>query len=236
LTSLIRKLYRFIDGKFPVAGVLLKRLYSRRRVNSIKKRITGSENLIVYSKAYLNSVLFDINGSGNRIEIEEGSRLNNVVFYIRGNNHSVKISENCIFNRGGTIWIEDSDCMLTIGENSSFEDVHLALTEPWSKITIGRDCLFANDIDVRTGDSHSILSQETNKRINFAEDVIIGNHVWVAAHVILLKGTHIPENSIIATGSVVTKQFEKEGIIIGGNPAKQLKEGITWTKERIFDN
>ena len=36
-------------------------------------------------------------------------------------------------------------------------DVHIAVTEPGSKVQIGKECMFANDIDIRTGDSHSIL-------------------------------------------------------------------------------
>ena len=235
MNSLIKKLYQFIDGNFPAVGRLLRRAYALGRINTVKKRIAGSGNWIVYDGAFLKSVLFDIQGKGNRIEIEKGARLNNVVFYVRGDNHTIRISENCVFNRGGMIWCEDSNCALTIGKNSTFEDVHLALTEPFSRITIGRDCMFANDIDVRTGDSHSIILEETNKRINPAENVLIGDRVWVAAHVILLKGTHMADDSVVATGSVVTRQFEKPGIVVGGNPAKQLREGIRWVRERILD-
>jgi acetyltransferase-like isoleucine patch superfamily enzyme len=94
--------------------------------------------------------------------------------------------------------------------------------------------MFAYDIDVRTGDSHSIISQSSNERINYAKDIFIGDHVWIAAHSILLKGSSISENSVVATGSVVTQAFEKKGIIIGGNPATQIKEGITWSRKRIY--
>jgi acetyltransferase-like isoleucine patch superfamily enzyme len=184
--------------------------------------------------AILSSVEFDIHGNDNKILIREDCVLNNVRFYIRGNNHSILIDKDCRFNRGGNIWFEDNDCSLFIGEKSTFENVHLALTEPHSQIKIGRDCMFADDIDVRTGDSHLIISQENNERINYAEDILIGDHVWVAAHTILLKGSSISENSVVATGSVVTRRFETKGIIIGGNPSKQIREGITWSRERIY--
>jgi len=112
--------------------------------------------------------------------------------------------------------VEDSDCLLTIGEKSTFEDVHFALTEPNSRMKIGRDCMFATDVDIRTGDSHSIISQESNQRVNYAEDVFIGDHVWIGARSIVLKGSSISDNSIVGTGSVVNKRFEMPGIIIGG--------------------
>ncbi len=93
--------------------------------------------------------------------------------------------------------------------------------------------MFARDIDVRTGDSHSIVSQQSGERINRARDVSIGNHVWVAAHCSILKGVSIADDSVVATGSIVTRSFEKSGIIIGGNPAAELKQGIHWLRERI---
>ncbi|MGS0525300.1 hypothetical protein ACU8V7_09025 [Zobellia nedashkovskayae] len=84
-------------------------------------------------------------------------------------------------------------------KNSTFEDTHLAVTEPSSKVTIGVDCMFANTIDIRTGDSHSIIDIKSNKRINYAKNIIIGNHVWVGAHSSILKGATIADNSIVAT-------------------------------------
>ena len=132
------------------------------------------------------------------------------------------------------IWLEDNNCTLSIGDGTTFEDVHIAITEPYSSVTIGTDCMFAYDIDMRTGDSHSILSLPDNARINMAENIVIENHVWVASHSILLKGTYISENSVIATGSVVTHKFLNKGIIIGGNPAKEISQNITWLRERIY--
>lgn len=227
----LRKLHKGISHRYPFVGLLFKRLYYRHR---IKRKISGNNNTIMYGNSILSSVLFDITGNENTIEIMDDCILNNVVFYIRGNGHKVLIKPGCLFNRGGNIWFEDYSCSLLIGENSTFENVHLALTEPNSKITIGQDCMFAYDIDVRTGDSHSILSKESNERINYAEDISIGNHVWCAAHCVLLKGCIIPDDSVVATGSVVTSKYTSKGIIIGGNPAKLIKHGITWSRERIY--
>ena len=228
------KFYRKINLESPVIGNLLWRIYNIFSFNRVRRKIHGRNNKIVYRQAVLSSVLFDISGDNNTIEINERCVLNNVKFYIRGDNHKIAIGENCRFNQGGSIWFEDNNGSLIIGANSTFENVNLAITEPHSKMKIGEDCMFAYDIDVRTGDSHSIISQTNNERINYAKDVIIDNHVWVAAHSIILKGSFIPANSVVATGSVVTQRYETQGIIIGGNPSKQLKEGITWSRTRIY--
>lgn len=214
-------------------GALFHRICNRGPFSGVRKIIRGN-NSINHKNAKFSEVVFDITGEDNAIEIKEDCTLNNVTFYIRGNNHKVLIDKNCRFNRGGSVWIEDHNCCLIIGENSTFEDVHIAVTEPGSQIRIGRDCMFAYDIDIRTGDSHSIISQENNERINYAKDVLIGDHVWVAAHSCILKGSSISENSVVATGSIVTQVYEKKGIIIGGNPSRQLQEGITWSRKRIY--
>lgn len=199
-----------------------------------KKNICGKANEIIYSDSILKSVTFDIVGDNNTIVIGKSCSINSLIFYVRGNNHSVYIGESCVFQKGGEIWIEDSDCRLEIGKRSTFEEIHLAITEPKSSVTIGEDCMFAYDIDVRTGDSHSIVDLESQKRINFAKNICIGDHVWVAAHCSILKGVCIPDNSVVGTGSIVTHQFSKNGVVIAGNPAKIVKSGITWFREKIY--
>jgi acetyltransferase-like isoleucine patch superfamily enzyme len=202
---------------------------------SFKKRIVGNQNkLIINRSAALISCSFDISGNFNKILIGECTVINNVKFIIHGSNNIVKISQDVKFNISGSIWIEDDCCLIEVGKQTSFEDVSIAVTEPGKKVQIGEDCMFAYDIDIRTGDSHSIIDITTNKRLNYAKDIIIDDHVWIAPHVSILKGVNIKKNSIVATRSVVTKSFEKEDILIGGVPAKILKENITWNRKRIY--
>jgi len=108
----------------------------------------------------------------------------------------------------------------------------LAITENNSKLTIGEDCMFSKNIEVRTGDSHSIIDLETGQRINPAKDVHIGNHVWVGAHAKILKGVSIADHAIIATGAIVTNNIPAN-CIASGVPAKVIKENITWKRERV---
>ncbi len=203
---------------------------------SVQKKIKGFGNkLNIYNSALLIGCQIDIDGNNNIIKIEGSTFFNNVKFYIRGNNNLIDISKNVQFFRGGSLWIEDEYCKIEIGEQTTFEDTHIAVTEPESKIIIGNKCMFAYDIDLRTGDSHSIIDLTTNKRINYAKNIYIEDHVWVAAHVSILKGVHILKDSVVATRSVVTNSFDKVGILIGGVPAKIIKESITWKQERIYE-
>lgn len=202
---------------------------------SYSKSIKGKKNTLkIETSARLNDSKIDIIGNSNRITIKGESLLNNVVIYIRGDHNQIILSKEVKFIRGGELWIEDDYCELFIGENSTFENTHIAVTEPKSKCTIGKDCMFANDIDIRTGDSHSIIDIISQKRINHAENVSIADHVWVGAHTSILKGSSLAPNSIVATRSVVTKRFKEGGVIIAGIPAKVVKQNITWDRKRIY--
>ena len=93
--------------------------------------------------------------------------------------------------------------------------------------------MFSNDIEIRNGDSHSIIDKDTNKRVNYAQSVIIGNHVWLTAHTRVLKGSQIPHSCIIANSCVVSGKLENSNAIYGGIPANLLKENIDWNRYKL---
>ncbi len=219
----LEKNFRFIKS-------ILKNEKTKNRHN-----VKGTGNTFnIDESAFLKNCRFDVIGNNNEIEIGQLSILNGVLIRIRGDNNKIKLGERVKFNNGGSIWIEDNNCEALIGENTTFEESHIVVTEPYSKIHIGKDCMLAYDIEIRTGDSHTIIDSTTNERINYAQNIVIGNHVWIAAHVSILKGVCISANSIVATRSVVTKSFEESNILIGGMPAKKIKENINWDRQRIY--
>ena len=93
--------------------------------------------------------------------------------------------------------------------------------------------MFSGDVEIRNGDSHSIIDCESRTRINHAKDVTIGNHVWLTAHVRVLKGSNIPSRSIIGNSSVVSSKFDLGNSIYGGIPCKFIKEGIDWDRNKL---
>ena len=99
-------------------------------------------------------------------------------------------------------------------------------------ISFGEDCMLSANIAVRTGDSHSVLDME-GRRVNLSKSISIGNHIWIGNTVIFFKGTKIGHNSVVTCGAVVTGKDFPPHCIIGGNPAKVIKDGIDWREERI---
>ncbi len=108
------------------------------------------------------------------------------------------------------------------------ESGHIASTEGKS-IIIGKDCMFSNDIEIRNGDSHAILNT-MQERINTASSVVIGNHVWLGAHVRIMKGGKIPDNCVIGNSSLVSNEHDKSHAIYAGIPARLIKENIIWDR------
>lgn len=149
----------------------------------------------------------DINvyGSNNKIVIEEGCGFKNLTIYMGGDNNTIHIKRRTMI-AGKT---------------------ELAVMEG-TKIIIGEDSLFSANVTFRAGDSHSVLDVATGERINPSKDIIVGDHVWIGNTVIVTKGTVIGRHCVVATGSVVAGKFFPDNCAIGGNPAKVLKEGISW--------
>jgi acetyltransferase-like isoleucine patch superfamily enzyme len=200
--------------------------------NGLRCSIQGKDFVFQKEGVKFSNVELDVVGDNNQLIIGPGSELWNVYFRLRGSDQRIEFGENCRISRGGKLWFEDDNCSLVVGSNTTMVEVHIAVTENGSMVTIGEDCMFANDIDLRTGDSHSVIDVNTGERLNFPGNIHIGRHVWIAPHTVILKGVSLGENTIVATGSVVTKSFEA-GVIIGGNPARIIKTGVSWTRDRI---
>lgn len=55
--------------------------------------------------------------------------------------------------------------------------------------------------------------------------IVIGKNCFIGSNAIVMYGVTLADHIIVAAGSVVTKSFREEGIIIGGNPARKIS---TW--------
>jgi len=52
--------------------------------------------------------------------------------------------------------------------------------------------------------------------------VKIADNVWIGMNAVILKGVIVGENSVVAAGSVVTKNVEPN-TVVAGNPAVVVK-------------
>jgi acetyltransferase-like isoleucine patch superfamily enzyme len=194
--------------------------------------IRGRGNRIINKGVFLG-VKIDIAGNNNLVEIGKGAFLTDMTIFVRGNNHHLRVGAYCKF-KGGCAWFEDNNGAIIIGDHTSIESAHLAVTEPNKRIVIGADCMLSAGINIRTGDSHSILDAETGKRINYAQDITIGDHVWIGLNAVILKGVSIGNNAIISTNALVTHNVPDHSVA-AGIPAKVVKSNVDWLRERTYD-
>jgi len=159
--------------------------------------------------------------------------MQDVHIYMRGSGHRLIIGEECYIT-GGELWFEDYGCVISIGPHTSIRSARLVVTEPGSAIEIGTDCMFSFDIDVRTGDSHSIIDPDTRLRVNHARNVTIGDRVWISAHVSVLRGGSVGAGSVVATRSVVTHEIPPRSLA-AGSPAAVIRTPVRWTRGRLPD-
>lgn len=69
---------------------------------------------------------------------------------------------------------------------------------------------------------------DKTERKNVNKSIIIGDRVWFSAHVKTLKGVIVGNDTVIAEGTVLSKSFKENNIVVGGNPPKILKKDIVW--------
>lgn len=202
-----------------------------RFLGGTRKKIKGSRNQVRLQGSFLKKCKIEIYGEDNVVELGERCVFQGCHIYIRGNHNHVRIGKECRCAKL-EIWVEDDENQVVIGHNTRVTgQTHLAVTEG-KELVIGKQCLLASEIVIRTGDSHSILTQD-GKRCNYAGDIVVGDHVWIGQGVYILKGVSVGRDAVIGTGAVVTKPVP-EKTVAAGNPAKVVKELITWDSERIL--
>lgn len=176
----------------------------------------------------------DCIGVGNTVQIGIGSTLHDTSIHIRGNNNQLIIGENVQVGPDCSFWMEGNNITIYIGSKTTFTSrVHICAQEDGTKVRIGEDCMFANTIAIRTSDSHPIYDLSSKERINKAKDVFIGDHVWVAPNVKIMKGVTIANGAIIGSDTMVTKPVDANCLAVG-YPAKTVKTNIEWTREKPF--
>lgn len=89
------------------------------------------------------------------------------------------------------------------------------------RVTIGEGVLIGPEVFIRDSDNHGIAGGR-----GATQAVTIGDHVWIGARAVVLKGVTIGEGAIVAAASVVTKDVEP-GTLVAGAPARFVREA-TW--------
>lgn len=97
----------------------------------------------------------------------------------------------------------------------------------YKRIVFGKDIQFSWDCLVMDSDTHYIYDS-SGDRVNYDNEIIFGDKVWIGCGSLVLKGTTVPSNCVIGANSLVSgSRFESNSVIIG-NPAKSVKRIGGW--------
>ena len=89
-----------------------------------------------------------------------------------------------------------------------------------ARIVIGKGTYIANNSGLITA-NHDINNLSTHEE---AKDIILGEKCWLGLNSVVLPGVVLGDHTIVAAGAVVTKSFPEGHCVIGGVPAKIIKE------------
>lgn len=106
-------------------------------------------------------------------------------------------------------------------------------------IYVGDYTMFGPNVILATA-AHPILPQLREKGYQYNAPIHIGKNCWLGAGAIVLPGITIGDNSIIGTGSVVTKDIPSNVVAVG-NPCKVLrkiteKDNVFYFKDKEIDS
>lgn len=90
-----------------------------------------------------------------------------------------------------------------------------------SPVEIGANAFLAPGVCLACS-GHSIDSEQRGQGIGTSKPITLGENVWIGAHAVVLGGVTIGSGSVIAAGSVVTRDIPP-GVVAAGVPCRVLR-------------
>ena len=214
----------------------LKYIYSTRNVNYLKTlffnfRYVNSSDKCTHNVIIYDNVYYEIFPTGkiimNKGNLELGKPWGKkAVFptsFKLGNNSKIVVNGHFKIREGAAIGIGDN-ASLTLGSGYINNKLTLGCFE---SITIGNNVVISSGVTIRDSDNHIIKEFGKDGCSIKTKPIAIGNNVWIGINATILKGVKIHDGAIVAAGAVVNKDVH-ENTLVGGVPAKVIKENVYW--------
>lgn len=218
-------------------------------MNWIKNKIVFYKNISFFKFLYLNYFSKNIvrKGKGkiipyknaiidlqknSKIIVEEGD------IEIGTNKLKGSRTETFVRLRTNAVWKAKKRCEISYGatveilENSILDSQYFTMNSfsvliSSKLITLGNDVMIGRNVTIYDSDFHS-LTEKSKEKVSLP--VYIGNHVWLTSNVVILKGVSINDGSVIAAGSLVTRDIVSKNMVASKNDIIILKENVYWER------
>lgn len=198
---------------------IIRKILKKNEISSIDRY----EDKIILPKSSKehSNIIFDFrNPISNKIYLESGEDcVLNCRMVFESQNGEIKIGDRVSIGQSTLISINEiefeSDIYVAWGcyfydHDSHSIDYKQRIKDRQSEL-----------MDLRSGKTNSIISKDWS--VVNSKKIKICSHAWIGMNSIILKGVTIGEGAIVGAGSVVTKDVSP-WTIVGGNPAKVIKE------------
>ncbi len=108
---------------------------------------------------------------------------------------------------------------IEIGEN--FFMNHNCVILDCAKVTFGDNVFIAPGCGFYTA-GHPMDAERRNQGLEYAQPITVGDNVWIGGGVHVMPGVTIGNDTVIAGGSIVTKDIP-DHVLAGGNPCRVLR-------------
>jgi len=166
------------------------------------------------------------------LRIEKWQGGSEPVSIILGENSKLVIDGDFVIGNGTRIFV-DPGASLYIGgkkHESASGITERSLIMVRKKVHIGADCIIAWNTFISDCDWHSVYGRDVQA------DVTIGEHVWIACNVSILKGSNIGNNCIIGAHSIISKRSIPDNTLAAGNPIEIRANNIVWNRDILNTN
>ena len=212
-------------------------LYTQKKAHSINSKLLlvnvfspKKSNKVEFINAYIKKTRINIIGNNNTIIIRGNH--SNLKINIFGNDNQLELGFETRSIEGEII-IRGNNCLLSIGNNTTFgKKAYIVCMGIHNKILIGKENMFADNIEIWNTDSHPIYDT-TGTILNPSKPIKIGDHVWVGKKVCILKGSIIADNAVIGMASMVSGQHIRSNTLNVGSPIRCIKNNIHWERNFI---
>jgi acetyltransferase-like isoleucine patch superfamily enzyme len=165
---------------------------------------------------------------GKRLIFENWLNGNTVTTITLRNHASMNIANEFVLGDGIRIFVSSGGYLVIKGKkNEPFSGITADSVVMVKKyVELGEDALIAWNTFITDCDWHGVEGKQAVK------DTIIKDHVWLGVGAKVLKGAVLESECIVTTNSVVLQGVYPSKSLIGGNPAKILKQNApAWSHE-----